>query len=277
MTLDRNEAAQVATATVAILNEGRYMAPSGQQVEIAGDIAAAVAGTVSYPPEAPLPAVAPGHHTTEFTVRNETTLAAARRLAGAGLRPVAPDFASAKLPGGGFLNGAPAQQESLARASGLYACLAGNAMYAYHRQRKDSMYSNYAIYSPAVPVFRSDDGALLEAPYACAFISAPAPNASALRRHRGRRLRRAIPALAERIAKVLTIGAAHGHDTIILGAWGCGVLGNDPRTVAALFSAALSGPFAGVYARVVFAVLDSSPDQRFIGPFKRAFHAEEPQ
>ncbi len=74
MTLDRAEAAHVATATVAILNDGRYTAPDGLQVEIAGAIAAAVAGTVAYPPEAPLPAVAPGHQTTEFTVRNETTL-----------------------------------------------------------------------------------------------------------------------------------------------------------------------------------------------------------
>ena len=271
MTLDRAEAALVATATVAILNDGRYMTPGGQQVDIAGAIAAAVAGTVAYPPEAPLPAVAPGHQTTEFTVQNETTLVAAQRLAEAGQRPVALNFASAKRPGGGFLNGALAQEESLARSSGLYACLAGNAMYAYHRQRKDSMYSDYAIYSPAVPVFRRDDGTLLEAPYACAFISAPAPNATALRRHGGRRLRRAIPALAARIAKVLTIGAAHGHDTIILGAWGCGVFGNDPRTVAALFSAALTGPFAGVYARVAFAVLDNSPDRQFIEPFERAF------
>ena len=58
MTLDRAEAALVATATVAILNDGRYMTPGGQQVDIAGAIAAAVAGTVAYPPEAPLPAVA---------------------------------------------------------------------------------------------------------------------------------------------------------------------------------------------------------------------------
>ena len=33
------------------------------------------------------------------------------------------NFASTKNPGGGFLRGSQAQEESLARASGLYACI----------------------------------------------------------------------------------------------------------------------------------------------------------
>jgi uncharacterized protein (TIGR02452 family) len=77
--------------------------------------------------------------------------------------------------------------------------------------------------------------------------------------------------MAGRIDRVLRIAAAHGHDAVVLGAWGCGVFGNDPRDVAGLFRQALDGPFAGVFARVVFAVTDWSPERRFIGPFERAF------
>jgi hypothetical protein len=33
----------------------------------------------------------------------------------------------------------------------------------------------------------------------------------------------------------------------------------------------LQGPFQGAFAHVVFAVLDTSPERRFIGPFERAF------
>ncbi len=57
----------------------------------------------------------------------------------------------------------------------------------------------------------------------------------------------------------------------MLGAWGCGVFRNTPGEVAELFAAALAGPFRGAFAEVVFAVLNGSPEHRFIGPFERAF------
>ena len=89
---------------------------------------------------------------------NDTTLAAARALVADGFKPVALNFASARNPGGGFLNGARAQEESLCRASALYACINGNAMYRHHAPLPGGFYTNYAIYSPAVPVFKDDDG-----------------------------------------------------------------------------------------------------------------------
>src|SRR5919108_730072 len=79
--------------------------------------------------------------------------------------PCCLNFASAKHPGGGFLGGARAQEETLARASGLYASLVGNPMYAFHKAQDDPMYSNYAIYAPDVPVLRTDEGLLLSEPY----------------------------------------------------------------------------------------------------------------
>jgi uncharacterized protein (TIGR02452 family) len=57
----------------------------------------------------------------------------------------------------------------------------------------------------------------------------------------------------------------------VLGAWGCGVFRNDPQQIAALFAAALTGPFHGAFAEVVFAILDHGPERRFIGPFERVF------
>jgi uncharacterized protein (TIGR02452 family) len=53
-------------------------------------------------------------------------------------------------------------------------------MYQFHMWNYDPLYSNYAIYSPAVPVFRADDGALLEGPYTVAIITSPAVNAAKL-------------------------------------------------------------------------------------------------
>jgi uncharacterized protein (TIGR02452 family) len=74
-----------------------------------------------------------------------------------------------------------------------------------------------------------------------------------------------------RVAKVLAIAAIHGHEALVLGAWGCGVFGNDGGEIAELFRAALTGRFANTFSRTIFAVTDWSPDRRFIGPFEDVF------
>jgi uncharacterized protein (TIGR02452 family) len=271
MAMSRSRAGELGRETLCILEAGRYTTATGNVVEIGDLVARAVQGTRSYPPDQPLPAPVPSQHPTRIEVVNETTLAAARRLVGAGHRPVALNFASARHPGGGFLGGARAQEESLARASGLYACIADNPMYALHRSLADVLYTSYAIYSPDVPVFRADDGSLLEQPFACAFITAPAVNARVvLERNRSRRPQ-IRSAMAERIRKVLAIAALHGHQALVLGAWGCGVFGNDTPEIAELFQRALAEDFGGVFHWVVFAVVDWSEEQRFIGPFFKAF------
>jgi uncharacterized protein (TIGR02452 family) len=270
MHIDRKRAAALGREAVEILEAGRYRADDGTTVEIASLLSQAVAGTSSYPPDWQRPALAPRGTATRLEVVNETTLAAARRLTEQGSRPVALNFASAKNPGGGFLSGARAQEESLARASGLYACLNGHAMYAFHRARKDAMYTDYAIYSPDVPVFRTDSGKLLARPYLCSFITSPAVNAKVvLERAPSRRLE-IRDAMAQRIDKVLTIAALHDHQSMILGAWGCGAFGNDCGEVAGLFRDVLRSSFRDVFATIIFAITDWSVDRRFIGPFEQA-------
>ena len=163
---------------------------------------------------------------------------------------------------------ARAQEEYLARSSGLYACLRTNPMYAFHCARHDPLYTDYVIYSPAVPVFRADDGTLLETPYTVGMITSPAVNAAALPPERNAEIG---PAMWLRILKVLAAGIAHGHDSIVLGAWGCGAFGNDGAEIAELFRQALQENFRGAYRQVLFAILDWSREKRFIGPFQPAF------
>jgi uncharacterized protein (TIGR02452 family) len=58
-----------------------------------------------------------------------------------------------------------------------------------------------------------------------------------------------------RIDCVLAIGLQKGHDSLVLGAWGCGEMGNNCGQVASLFKEALTQRFRGCFKHVVFAFL----------------------
>jgi uncharacterized protein (TIGR02452 family) len=244
----------MATETMAIIEAGGYRSPHGRDVHIGASVSAAVAGTRLYLPAEKLPAPVPhgsGEPVTEVT--SETSLSAARRL-GAGVACLV--FASAKNPGGGFLNGARAQEESIARSSALYPCQrAAREFYDFHRRQGDLRYSDRVIYSPDVPVFRADNGALLNEPYAVSFLTAAAPNLGAVLASQPAAATSVPAALATRAERVLAVSAAHGHRKLVLGAWGCGVFRNDPNVVAAAFAAQLARA-RGHFDHVVFAVLD---------------------
>lgn len=253
--------------------KSRLRAIARETVEIVthGDLrdqtASSVTGTVHYRPGDPLPPPGPAAEPV-VTVTGETTLAATRRLGG---DVACLNFASARSPGGGFLNGAQAQEESLARSSGLYPCLlAAGDFYAHHRADPSLLYSDRVIYSPRVPVFRDDEGTVLPA-YPVTFLTAAAPNHAALVRNQPDLLPEVPPALARRAGRILRVAAAHGHRRLVLGAWGCGVFGNDPATVASAFGSALrASPW---FDEVVFAILDRAPSTPIRTAFELAFPA----
>ncbi|SEG11363.1 TIGR02452 family protein [Thermomonospora echinospora] len=271
--MSRNPRKAIAAETVAILDRGTYTAPSGREISIADRLGRAVRETRLYRPDelAALVAAAAGTggETTRIEVTEETTLDAARRLTAlAGDEVACLNFASAKNPGGGFLRGAHAQEEGLARSSGLYSSLrVFPEFYALHREQGDLLYSDHLIYSPGVPVFRDDSGRLLDEPYHVAFLTSPAPNRGAIRDPQA--AARVGEVLRERAAKVLAAARHHGHRRLVLGAWGCGVFGNDPVEVAGIFADLLldGGAFAGCFEYVVFAVWDTAPG----APRHRAF------
>ena len=265
----RTAAAVQGREAVTITNAGAYVTPSGRRVEIAADVARAIAGTVEFLPDADVPVTIGARVPTVVRVVNGTSLVSAQELfVRTGRVPLVLNFASAKNPGGGFLGGARAQEESLARSSALYACIQNSPMYAHHRQHGDCMYTSWMIHSPSVPVFRDDDsGELLETPYLASFLTAPAPNAGVVESREPGRREEVQRVMAERVRRVLAISAQIGARDLVLGAWGCGVFRNDPTVVAKAFATELAGDFAGAFEEVVFAVLDWSEERRFIRPF----------
>ena len=255
----------IARETVEIAERGSY-----GDVSLRDEVARAVAGTRLYLPDDPVSAPTPGGPAA-ITVTGETSLEATKRLGG---DVACLNFASARNAGGGFLNGAQAQEESLARSSALYPCLrAAGDFYAYHRAHPELTYTDRVIYSPAVPVFRDDKGTLLPEPYPVSFLTAAAPNRAAITGNQPDLLPEIPSVLRRRAARVLAVAAAHGHRRLVLGAWGCGVFGNDPTTVASAFAAVLrESPW---FDEIVFAVLDRQPATPIFSAFARAFPPSE--
>ena len=194
------------------------------------------------------------------------------------VEPLVLNFASAKNPGGGYVRGTRAQEEDLCRCSTLYFNLVMCTDY-YQANRKcgSVLYTDHMIYSRGVPFFRDEDYQLLDEVVKLSVITAPAPNA-------GEFLRKnpdADPSIIQntmirRIGMVLALAQRHEHRVLVLGAWGCGVFGNDPIKVADAFAMWLGSPrFAKAFDRVVFGIY-TREDQRYIlQAFKDEFDDDE--
>jgi len=274
----RQQRAAIAAETIEILDRGTY-AVDGHPVSIVDRLAESCRNTRIWTPAElerliASPRLASGVSTT-IALDNCTTLDAARQLLEDGFHdPVLLNFASAKNPGGGFLSGSQAQEECLARASGLYASLSMHMpFYDMNRRCKTSLYTNHAIYSPGVPVFRDDADALLHSPYLVSMVTSPAVNAGAVRENEPQHIGKIEATMRHRINSILAIAHRYRHRALVLGAWGCGVFGNDPAVVANWFREALTSrsQFGAVFDRVVFAVLDLAEGTPTFNDFRQTF------
>lgn len=282
---NRKGRAAIGKHTVEILERGEYQCDNGQVVSIADPLGAAVAGTRLYTPDdfagvfAERDAILASRQSmpdTRLNAVNTTTLSAAKTLVDAnpGEPVLCLNFASAKNPGGGFLGGSQAQEESLARATGLYACIKDvRGYYDTNRACGTPLYTDHMIYSPGVPVIRDDDDRLIDDPYLVSMITAPAVNAGAVAKNRPGDVPKIEAIMQSRIERVLSLACIHGQRHLVLGAWGCGVFKNDTDKVAKWFREQLGdgATFANMFDTVVFAVLDHSDERRFIGPFEALF------
>lgn len=269
----------VAEETMDIINKGFYENEDGTEINILNSIDDTIKNTKLYRPtdtEELLNHFSSNNSfNTIFEVRNETTLEGAQRLLYEGFENVlALNFASAKYPGGGFLRGSRAQEESLARSSTLYASISREKeMYNHNKKLGTGLYSDYMIYSPNVIVFRNDDGDLLSKPYEVSFITSPAVNAGIVQGREKENKSKISFVMQSRIEKILSVALENGHENIVLGAFGCGVFKNNPQQVAGYFRKALreNPKFKNRFKKVVFSILDNSSRQEVIQPFHYAF------
>ncbi|MGI6221689.1 MAG: TIGR02452 family protein [Coriobacteriales bacterium] len=211
-----------------------------------------------------LPAPEATAESTEIAVERTNAVSAIYAAKG---KVIVLDFASFIHPGGGYANGAWAQEEALCSESNLYPILASQKETFYDANRQYSrggLYTDRSLFVPDVVFARG--GSVRKA----GVIVTAAPNRIwALEHHRDQK---EIDAdLANRIETVMAIAADQGCDTLVLGAFGCGVFGNDPVQVAALFKQWLEA-HPNIFAKVVFAI----PGGPNLDAFQDAFgHKEE--
>lgn len=160
------------------------------------------------------------------------------------------NFSSYKNPGGMFINGSKAQEECLCHESYLYNVLSEFVLSFYdwnNKHKNRALYLNRGLYSPDIMFCKDGDRVL------CDVITCAAPNRSAAQKYQNVSDEENREVLRSRIKFVLDIAKENEVDLLILGAYGCGVFGQDAREVAKIFKEYL-GTSHKCFGKVVFAI-----------------------
>jgi len=266
---------EIAKETVEILKKGYYTAPSGKEVYIAdlhkksvkdsrlitpGEGAELLEKRKFYSTE--------GAKSAEISVKNQPVIAAILELKKKGAASLGVlNFASAKNPGGGFLNGANAQEESLASSGGLYDTLCANPLYyEENRKNRSMMYLDYAIFSPGVIFFRDEKACLLEEPQTASVLTLPAVNMGQVLL-KNENVEVAKKVMRHRMELCLEIFRHEQVKQLILGAYGCGVFRNSPQDIAGWWKELLDSGYGKEFELIHYAVLDNSKNQECFKAF----------
>lgn len=177
------------------------------------------------------------------------------------------NFASFKNPGGMYMNGSPAQEESLCHQSILYPVLEAfrESYYKPHlKQLNNALYIDDMLYTRDVAFFDyelTDVGAkykehVLKRTTTADVITCAAPNVGSYWKYRAGTLEESQIAeiITSRIDFVLNAAIREGRSEIILGAFGCGVFDNDPEAIAYIFKHMLHGCYDGYFKTAYFPI-----------------------
>lgn len=252
----------IASETLNVINNGYYVNDFKEKVDINDLVNKAVEGTElikEFRDKETYETLDDSFDKLKPAIVNNATINTIIELRNSGVSGniVALNFASARNPGGGFETGANAQEESIARASALYPCLIKcKEFYEFHRKQSSPLYSDKMIYSPDVPIFRDDSGKFLDKHILCSFITSPAVNANVAR---GRGISESIinETMNIRIKNILKLALSKNPSAIVLGAFGCGVFGNNPKDVSRMFALQLKENMKSISdIKIVFAIYD---------------------
>lgn len=223
--MTRNEAAQKAHEHTVLMNKLHK-----------DEINHCVANSIIYDSHSDFSGIeAPKIGRSDLYVSPEDSVSAACRLnKEEGGKTAILNFASYKYPGGQFLSGSFAQEESLCHESILFNVLSEFPdYYNWNNAHKNrSLYMNRALYSP--DILFCPEG---EDEFTCDVITCAAPNLNPYYKYGNcsLTLEENSEVLDSRIRFILKIAADNHVNNLVFGAWGCGVFMQDPYEVSRLF------------------------------------------
>ena len=182
------------------------------------------------------------------------------------------DFASYKNPGGGFLKGSISQEEFLCHHSTLYLLLNNLSHYYKIRKSKKGKYGDDMFYIRDVLFFKDNsDNKLLSKSeknenFRCAdVITCSAPNKKVMLKN-GYSEKNVKKTMEKRIKNIFKCAVQESINVLILGAFGCGVFGNDPYETASLFETYVN-KYGEYFDKIIFAI----PKGKELKAFKEVF------
>lgn len=260
--------------TVQIVNSGFYLTEDGKTVELHRD-KRLTDGTTFYEKEFYVSNVPSLNEETFFEVTDKDCLKEAVRLSKEGFYPAVLNMANRQNPGGGVLGGSRAQEESIFRRTSLFTSLYQFAPYASEFGIKKSEFQypldpNYGgIYSPDVILFRDSEKygcKLLDNPEYVSVITVAAMNRPEID-SKGRISSHLVEGVKNKMRTIFRIALRHRHDSLVLGAWGCGAFCNPPKHIASLFHEVLKEEeFKNKFRKIVFAIIEDHNSRKAHNP-----------
>lgn len=250
--------------TIKTVNDGHYTSANGVEVKLDDDSFMRDYSRFYYK-EFRVDGIPARHHHTVVEVVNNDSIYAGKQLLDEDYNPIVLNFANRHNPGGGVTEGCRAQEEDLFRRTNLFRSMYQFAYYAkvYGLPKSNYQYSMDrdfgGVYTPYATVFRAGrdkDYAFLDKPYKLSFVAVAAMD------RRGCSHTELSPSEIEgtknKMRTILRIGLIHGHDAIVLGAFGCGAFKNPPQQIAELFKEVIEeDEFRDKYRKIVFAIMEN--------------------
>jgi len=279
-------------STVDIIKKNNYISANGVNVSLDADgIRMAAMDSVFYPDTRKLKNDRISVNETASFAIEADCLEACRLLQLAGYKPAVLNMANRHNPGGGVRTGSGAQEENIFRRSTAFCSLFRYIDYAADygiKPDSDFCYpiprESGGIYSPSLLVFRSSENTgyyLLDKPYLVDMITVPAiPNPETVTKDNKLLIAdNLVEPTKEKMRAIFRIGMSHGHDVLVLSAFGCGAFGNPPDHVARLFQEVLAeNEFVNAFSLIVFAIIVDHNAHRAhnsegnLLPFQRVFN-----
>ena len=192
--------------------------------------------------------IPPCIHTTNISIVNQDTLEAGIDLVSNNRYPLVLNLADNNFPGGHVDMGSGAQEESIFRRTNYFTTLNYTSS-----PRLYPILDTEAIYSPSIMVIKNGNLEYTNRTYLMSFVACPGIKHPEL--VDGHLSITDKERLFIKIETVFQIALYNNHDSLVLGALGCGAWNNPPEDVIEIYKDVIK-KWDGVFKTIVFAILE---------------------